>query len=54
MWVESKFNLENFKEQKDNFVLEGNEDLILRVEESIIILNNMQSNKFSEIIRDEV
>ena len=38
--------MEKYKNQSDNFILANNEELITRIEENIVHLNNIQSSKY--------
>ena len=53
-WLESKFTLEIFRDQKDNYMLADNEDIVMKIDESIEMLNNIASSKYIEPMKLQV
>ncbi len=53
-WTASKVIIIEYKDSKDIFILGNNEDLISKIDDTMLNLNNMLGSRFVEEIRSQV
>ena len=53
-WHTSKIMIVDYKDAKDIFILGNNEDLISKIDDTTLNINNMLGSRFVEEIRTQV
>ena len=53
-WASSKIVIVDYKDSKDLFILGNNEDLISKIDDTTLTINNMLGSRFVEEIRKDV
>jgi hypothetical protein len=53
-WKEAKICSAPYKNQLDAYIIKGNEDMISRLDDMIVSLNNILGNRFVETIKSRV
>jgi len=53
-WSVSLLTVQNYKERADAFILGNNDDLIAKLDDTLLIVNNILSSRFVERIAPKV